>query len=168
MPCYLGNGKDGASSAVHLDSGMLVQHHVIKSHGVYLIGAPEIRTAGSASLRNCTNFYRSLEGGVWECGAGYLMVYFTTVFFAVIGNCGHQYLSLPRLLRFTTGGSRVPVTGLKHPIELMYQPDTPEAKLPKAQACFSKLLLPVCHSSKEDFFCSMSKALELCGAYGNS
>ena len=57
--------------------------------------------------------------------------------------------------------------GLAYPIELDYQPDEKTMFLPQAQACFSKIMLPVCHETKEDFFSAMTKALEYCGGYGN-
>ena len=54
---------------------------------------------------------------------------------------------------FITGGSRIAATGLMYPIES--QPDEKTACLPKTQACFSKLMLPTCHSGKEEFFGAM-------------
>ena len=76
-------------------------------------------------------------------------------------------VSLPGLLRFITGSSRVPPMGLNFPIDLFYQPDDKKNIFPQTQACFSKIMIPVCHDSKEEFFFAMTKALEYCGGYGN-
>ena len=49
--------------------------------------------------------------------------------------------SWPILLRFITGKSSIPPTGLNYPIEILYLPPSPMASLPCAQCCFSKLYL---------------------------
>ena len=75
--------------------------------------------------------------------------------------------NLPDLLHFITGCSVVPPLGLQSPIDIQYQPDSPNAKFPKSQACFSIVMLPVVHDSQECFFWCFLKALELCNDYGN-
>jgi hypothetical protein len=71
------------------------------------------------------------------------------------------------VLKFITGLSTVPPFGLQYPIEILYQPHSSSAIFPKAQACFSKLLLPVIHKTKDEFFAAFTKALEYGAGYGN-
>ena len=77
-------------------------------------------------------------------------------------------VTLPGLLRFTTGTSTIPPMGLHAPIELIYQPALKTAELPKSQACFCTLMLPVIHKTQESFFDSFEKALKFGGGYGNA
>lgn len=71
------------------------------------------------------------------------------------------------VLKFITGLSTVPPFGLRYPIQISYQPYSSTDIFPKAQACFSKLMLPVVHKTKEEFFSAFRKALEYGGGYGN-
>lgn len=77
-------------------------------------------------------------------------------------------VSLPGLLKFITGLSVVPPMGMNNPITIQYQLNDKTAFLPRAQACFSYLILPVCHENRDDFFDAMIKGLEFGGGYGNS
>lgn len=76
-------------------------------------------------------------------------------------------LSLPMLLRFITGSSSVPPLGLQCPIVLSYLPSLENAVLPTAQACFSRLMLPVVHACKDAFFTSFVTALQYGDSYGS-
>lgn len=76
---------------------------------------------------------------------------------------------LSTLLHFITGESAIPPMGLKHPIELLYHPPMKNAIFMGAQACYAKVILPVVHESKQDFFAACIKSLKLGGhSYGNA
>ena len=76
-------------------------------------------------------------------------------------------VSLPALLRYITGSSAIPPLGLSIPVQVCYQHCDDDAIYPKAQACFSKLLLPVTHKNQESFNEAFKKALEYGAGYGN-
>ena len=89
-------------------------------------------------------------------------------YFVFAGNSGKLSVSLPSLLKYVTGLSSIPPTGLKQPIELLYLPDNEKAIFPKSQACFAKLMLPTLYHGKQEFFSAFIKALEFGGGYGNA
>jgi len=72
-------------------------------------------------------------------------------------------VSIPALLRFITGLSTIPPLGLAMPIRICFIDEI----YPKAQACFSKLLLPTSYESQESFNMAFKKALEFGTGYGN-
>lgn len=77
-------------------------------------------------------------------------------------------MNLSALLHFITGESAVPPMGLKHPIEVLYHPAMQSAIFMGAQACYSKVFLPIVHKSKEAFFAACFKSMKLGGhSYGN-
>ena len=53
---------------------------------------------------------------------------------------------------FTTLLFSIPPTGLKNPIEVDYHPATETATFLGAQAYYSKVILPVVHERREEFF----------------
>lgn len=59
------------------------------------------------------------------------------------------HVSLSSLLRYITGSSSIPPLQTSSLIRITYQLD--DNIFPKAQACFSKLILPVVHKNKESF-----------------
>ena len=77
-------------------------------------------------------------------------------------------VSLAGLLRFCTGESCIPPMGLEYPLEFEYQSDSETAIFLKAQACFSKVFLPVVHDTREKFFESCIKSLEFGSGYGSA
>ena len=62
--------------------------------------------------------------------------------------CAGDCVTLPRLLKFVTGQSRIPPRGLTHKIRLRYHRGS--NRLPTAECCFHILHLPVVHISFED------------------
>ena len=77
-------------------------------------------------------------------------------------------ISLAGLLRFCTGESCVPPMGLEHPLEFEYQPNGETAIFLKAQACFSRIFLPVVHDTREKFFEACIKSLQFGSGYGSA
>ena len=87
--------------------------------------------------------------------------------FLHIGEDKTQYVSISSLLRYTTGlSSFPPLLNKSSTIKITYQLKEDSA-YPKAQVCFSKLMLPVVHNSQKSFNEAFIKALELGGGYGN-
>ena len=79
-----------------------------------------------------------------------------------------ENVGLSSLLHYITGESSIPPMGLKNPIEVDYHPATETAILLGAQACYSKVILPVVHKRREEFFSACIKSLKLGGrSYGN-
>ena len=76
-------------------------------------------------------------------------------------------LNLGDLLRFITGVSAVPPMGLTNNIKIDFLEESPSNTLPKAQACFYRLSLPVVHSSFESFRKGFMTALNFGGSYGS-
>ena len=75
-------------------------------------------------------------------------------------------VSLPSLLRYTTGLSSIPPLQSSS-IKVIYQLNDEDAIYPMAQVCFSRLTLPVVHKSQQSFNDAFVKALEFGGGYGN-
>ena len=81
----------------------------------------------------------------------------------------NEGVRLSSLLHFITGESAIPPMGLQHPIELQYHPAVETAIFLGAQACCSKVFLPVIHKTKEEFFAACIKSLTFGGhSYGNA
>lgn len=78
-----------------------------------------------------------------------------------------SFVSVPALLRYITGSSTIPPLGLSTPIRVSYQYNENSTIFPKAQACFSKLYLPVTHEDQDSFNVAFKKALEYGAGYGN-
>lgn len=63
----------------------------------------------------------------------------------------------------------IPPMGLHHPIDVQFHPAHKTAIFLGAQACYSKVFLPVVHESKEEFFAACFKSLSFGGhSYGNA
>ena len=77
------------------------------------------------------------------------------------------HVSLSSLLRYITGSSSIPPLGFSSLIRITYQINDEDAIYPTAQACFSRLSLPVVHKSQHSFNAAFIKALEYGGGYGN-
>ena len=67
--------------------------------------------------------------------------------------------TLTNLLYFWTGSTTIPPGGFQDGLEVQYLSDTEGSILPKANACFNQLKLPVVHCKKEDFFKCMNQAI---------
>ena len=78
-------------------------------------------------------------------------------------------IRLSSLLHFITGESAIPPMGLEHPIEVQYHLAVETVIFLGAQACYSKVILPVIHNTKEEFFTACIKSLKFGGhSYGNA
>lgn len=65
--------------------------------------------------------------------------------------------SLEDILSFTTGLKRIPPMGLKECIKIEFIRRSP---LPKAEACFSIIKLPIVHTSKAVFFSKLDLGIQ--------
>ena len=75
-------------------------------------------------------------------------------------------LSLSELLHFIVGQSTLPPFGLSISVE--YHPKSPTFAYLGAQVCFQKVILPVIHDNREDFFSACIASLAFGGhSYGN-
>ena len=70
-----------------------------------------------------------------------------------------------KLLAFTTGSDRAPITGLEDVEFIIGFEGTEEEKLPVAHTCFNQLLFPV-YKSKEKLLQKLILALENCEGFG--
>lgn len=70
-------------------------------------------------------------------------------------------VTLEDILSFTTGLRDIPPLGLKENggIVISYLRNLDTKVFPMADACFNNIKLPVCHSSKEDFFAKMDQGI---------
>ena len=70
-----------------------------------------------------------------------------------------------KLLAFTTGSDRVPITGLEDVEFILGIEGDDEEKLPIAHTCFNQLIFPV-YKSKEQMSKKLTQAIENCEGFG--
>jgi len=70
-----------------------------------------------------------------------------------------------KLLAFTTGSDRVPITGLEEIEFIIGLEGEDEDKLPVAHTCFNQLLLPA-YKTKEKMEAKLTQAIENCEGFG--
>ncbi len=83
------------------------------------------------------------------------------VYYFDLEDVGDEGVCLSSLLHFITGESAIPSMGLKHPIVVQYHPPLKTAVFLGAQACYSKIFLPVIHQTSEECFCSVHQVFEV-------
>lgn len=88
-----------------------------------------------------------------------MIFFFLHPFFVI----DHSTLNVNCLLKFCTGLLSVPPLGLEENISISYIAES----LPKAQACFCRLMLPTVHSSFDEFCKAFCLALEYGAGYGS-
>ncbi len=150
---------------VHPDTTMclFVHEHKPITSDLFMSLVSSIRLAEIQELR-AFNFFK-----YFVTHLGHFVYYFDILITLTILPKGKSNSpDLPFLLRFVTGLSTIPPLGLQCPIEILYQSDVKNLFFPKTQACFSILMLPVTHTTKEEFFSAFMKTLEMCGDYGNA
>ena len=62
---------------------------------------------------------------------------------------------LEKILSFWTGLKAIPPLGFVEPLKVNFLPSSQIFALPRAAACFCKLVLPTCYDDKETFFQKM-------------
>lgn len=70
-----------------------------------------------------------------------------------------------KLLAFTTGSDRAPITGLEDIEFFIGLEGDDEEKLPTAHTCFNQLLFPL-YKSKEKMASKLKQAVENCEGFG--
>lgn len=70
-----------------------------------------------------------------------------------------------KLLAFTTGSDRAPITGLEDVEFILGFEGEDEDKLPTAHTCFNQLLFPV-YKTKEKLASKLKQAIENCEGFG--